>query len=205
MVKPGSFIVFEGIDGSGKSTQVTRLVEALRAAGHEAEATFEPTRGPFGRKIREKARAGEPIPPETELSWFEEDRKSHVEEMIQPALGAGKVVVCDRYYLSTVAYQGARGLPWREILERSESLFPAPDLVLLLEIDPARSQGRLADRGGPAEPDFENRDFQERVAEIFKELHFPYLERIDGEADADDVERSVRAAVAHRLGLLEEE
>ncbi len=205
MVKRGSFIVFEGIDGSGKSTQVERLVAALCKAGHDARATFEPTQGPFGKKIREKARTGEPIAPETELSWFEEDRKSHVADEIQPALEAGQVLVCDRYYLSTVAYQGARGLDYHEILKRSEALFPPPDLVLLLEIDPERSKQRLEDRAGPAEPDFENLEFQERVAAIFAELDRPYLERIDGEANADEVQRSIQAAVARRLGLLESE
>ncbi len=179
MVKRGSFIVFEGIDGCGKSTQVDLLVDAISAAGHEALATFEPTNGTFGQQIRHKAHAGEDIDPEIELNWFEQDRHEHVENVLEPALKEGCVVVCDRYYLSTVAYQGARGLDWKELLESNLAAFPAPDLVLLIEMDTDQSQSRLSQRAGPAEPTFENRSFQERVDAIFKAVQLPCIERID--------------------------
>ena len=202
MVKRGSFIVFEGIDGCGKSTQVAMLVDAISAAGHETIATFEPTNGSYGQQIRHKARAGEEIDPEMELNWFEQDRHEHVESVLEPALKEGCAVVCDRYYLSTVAYQGARGLDWERILESNAAAFPTPDLVLLIEMPPDQSQQRLSQRSGPSEPTFENRSFQERVDAIFKQLSLPYIERIDGSGTPEQVHRRVCDAVRERLQLL---
>jgi dTMP kinase len=202
MVNRGSFIVFEGIDGCGKSTQVDLLVDAIAASGREALATFEPTNGTFGQQIRHKARAGEDIDPEMELNWFEQDRHEHVENMLNPALDDGCVVVCDRYYLSTVAYQGARGLDWHQILESNMAAFPTPDLVLLIEMDTDQSQSRLSQRSGPAEPTFENRNFQERVDAIFKGLTLPCIERIDGSGTPEEVHERICTAVRERLQLL---
>lgn len=193
-MNPGSFLVVEGIDGAGKSTQVERLVAALRGAGHDVLATREPTDGPIGQRIREKARSGEKIEPAQELAWFMEDREAHVRDELAPALAAGRTVVCDRYFLSTVAYQGARGLDWRAILEESESRFPVPDLALIVEIDPAAGLERVRSRGGVSEPDFENLAFLERVAAIFAELKRPWIVRVDGEGDPDVVAARVRAA-----------
>ncbi len=198
----GSFIVFEGIDGSGKSTQVARLVDALREAGQDVLETREPTDGPAGRRIREMLKGEQRVAPEQELAWFFEDRAEHVRDVIEPALEAGKVVVCDRYYLSTVAYQGAGGLDWRAILADSEARFPAPDLVLLLEVTPEGGLTRTETRTGHAEPIFENIAFLERVAAVFGQIERPWIVRLPGEADADAVSASVRAVVAERLGLL---
>lgn len=194
-MKSGSFLVVEGIDGAGKSTQVERLVAELRAEGHDVLATREPTDGPVGRRIRERARSGEKIEPAQELAWFMEDREAHVEGEIAPALAAGRTVVCDRYFLSTVAYQGARGLDWRAILTESETRFPIPDLALILEIDPAAGLARARSRGVAADPDFENQAFLERVAAIFAELERPWIVRVDAGADPDTVTEHVRAAV----------
>ena len=171
-MKRGSFLVLEGIDGSGKSTQLQRLAAALEAAGHAVLATREPSDGAIGRRIREMARSGETLPPEQELEWFMEDRAEHVREVIQPALAAGRTVLCDRYYLSTVAYQGARGLDWEAILAESEARFPRPDLALILEIDAASGLARTRLRGGAADPAFENLEFLERVAAIFAAIDF---------------------------------
>jgi len=202
MVKRGSFIVFEGIDGCGKSTHLTLLADALRSAGHEVCATCEPTHGPFGAKIRACARSGRSVEPSVELTWFVEDRREHVEQVIAPALARGAVVVCDRYYLSTVAYQGARGLCAERILADSEQRFPPPDLVLLLTLDLDLAQQRLATRGGPGEPGFEARAFQERVEEIFRSLALPYLQRIDAAGSVEQVQQRIQAAVRDRLALL---
>lgn len=202
MVKRGSFIVFEGIDGCGKSTQVSSLVDAISAAGHETLATFEPTNGTYGQQIRHNARAGKHIDPEIELSWFEQDRHEHLENVVEPALKEGCVVVCDRYYLSTVAYQGARDLDWEQILESNAAAFLAPDLVLLIEMDLDQSQERLSQRSGPAEPTFENRSFQGRVDAIFKSLSLPYIERIDGSGTPEEVHQRVCDIVRTRLQLL---
>jgi len=200
-VNPGSLIVLEGLDGSGKSTQVQALAAGLRAAGHELVVTREPTGGAAGRRIRAAAAAGDPLPPERELAWFVEDRREHVRGVIRPALEAGRIVVSDRYFLSTVAYQGARGLDWRELLAQSEAEFPAPDLAVVLEIAPGEGLARVADRGHRAEPLFEDREFLARVAEIFAALDRPYLARVDAGATPEQVGGRIRALVRERLGL----
>jgi dTMP kinase len=200
-VKPGSLIVLEGLDGSGKTTQVAALAGALRAAGREVVETREPTDGPIGRRIREMAAGGESVAPEQELAWFMQDRREHVAQVIRPALAAGRVVVSDRYFLSTVAYQGARGLDWRAILADAEREFPLPDLALILEIEPAAGLSRARARGGRHEPAFETEAYLARVAAIFAAVERPWVERIDAREDAERVERAVREAVRRRLGL----
>ena len=198
----GRLLVFEGLDGCGKSTQIERLARALREAGGDVLLTYEPTDGPWGRRLREMARAGEPVAAEEELRWFVEDRREHVAQVLAPALEAGRIVLSDRYYLSTVAYQGARGLDWQGILEASEAEFPTPDLVLLLEIEPEAGLARVRARGEGVDGVFERRDFLERVAEIFRALERPYIERIPAEGSPEEVHAAVRARVVARLGLL---
>jgi len=172
-VNEGKLIVLEGIDGCGKSTQRDRLVDALRAAGREVVATAEPTNGAWGRRIRAAAKRGDAVAPEDELAWFTRDRREHVEAVVRPALAAGKVVVSDRYFLSTVAYQGARGCdPWR-ILAESEAEFPIPDLVLLLVLPPVIGLGRVDARAGTAEPRFEDEAFLTEVNAIFAKIDRP--------------------------------
>ena len=135
-MKRGRLVAFEGLDGSGKSTQLERQAARLRAAGHDVVATREPTPGPNGRRIRELAAAGERAPAPDELALFVADRREHVAEVIAPALARGALVLTDRYFLSTVAYQGARGLDPERLLRESEAEFPLPDLALLFDLDP---------------------------------------------------------------------
>ena len=197
----GRLVVFEGVDGSGKSTQLGRAAERLRAAGHDPLVTREPTDGPWGRRIREMARSGQPVAAEEELRWFVEDRREHAEQELRPALAAGRLVLCDRYFLSTAAYRGARGLDWRAILEESEAEFPVPDLVLVFELSPEQGLERVRARGGPLETVFEHADRQSRVAEIFAAMERPYLERIPAGGPPDEVEAATAAALERRLGL----
>lgn len=198
----GRLLALEGLDGCGKSTQVEPLAEALRRAGHDVLTTREPTDGPHGRRIREMARSGESVAPEEELRWFVEDRREHVAQVLEPALAAGRVVLTDRYYLSSVAYQGARGLDWGAILADSEREFPAPDLALLFEIDPAAGLARVRARGGAIDRGFERPEFLAQVAEIFRALEPPYVERIDAAASVEVVSEAVRERVRQRLALL---
>lgn len=198
----GRFIVFEGLDGCGKTLQSGRLADALRAAGRDAVLTREPSDGPVGRRIRETARSGEPVSAEEELAWFVEDRRQHVAEVIEPSLEAGRVVVCDRYFLSTVAYQGSRGMDPERLLADMEADFPLPDLVLLLEVAPDAGLERVAGRAQELDTLFEDRERLSRVAAIFHSLDRPYLERIDGSAPPDTVHGAVVAAVRRRLSLL---
>jgi dTMP kinase len=201
-VNRGQLLVFEGLDGCGKTTQVEALAAALRAAERDVLVTREPSEGPFGQRIRAMARSGEAVPPQEELRWFVEDRRAHVAEIVGPGLEAGCLVVCDRYYLSTVAYQGARGLDPAEILEQSEAEFPIPDLLLLLEIEPELGLRRVRARGGSLETVFEQPQRLERVAAIFAAIDRPYVERIDARPPPDAVHRAVAACVRRRLALL---
>jgi dTMP kinase len=201
-VNRGRLIAFEGIDGCGKTTQITRLAESLRKAGHDPVVTAEPTGGEFGRRIRAMARGSAPaVAPEEEMRWFVEDRREHVAGVIAPALAAGHAVLTDRYFLSTVAYQGARGLDPMRILAQSEAEFPIPDLVLLLELDVETALARVRARGARVEGAFEARDRLERVARIFASIERPYLARIDAGGNPEAVEIAIADRVRERLNL----
>jgi dTMP kinase len=200
-VNGGQLIALEGLDGCGKSTQLERLAARLRAAGCDVVTTREPTGFPSGQRIREMARSGVPLAAEEELRWFVEDRRVHVAEVIAPALSAGQVVLTDRYYLSTVAYQGARGLDYEQILADSESEFPIPDLVVLLEIDPQIGLDRVHARGAELEGVFEQHEFLTRVASVFNALDCSYIERVPGAGELDSIEAIIADRVRERLGL----
>jgi len=200
-VNPGQLIAFEGLDGCGKTTQVERLAARLRLAGSDPLLTREPSDGPWGRRIRAMARGGELLAVEEELHWFVEDRREHVATLVAPALAEGRLVVTDRYFLSTVAYQGARGLEWRQLLARSEAEFPLPDLVVLLDIGPELALERVRTRAPGLETLFERRERLARVAEIFRAIERPYLERLDAAAAPERVAEAVAACVRRRLEL----
>lgn len=195
-MKRGTLVALEGLDGSGKTTQLPALVAALRAAGRDVVPTREPTGGPHGRRIREMARSGHLVAPDVELRWFCEDRREHVAQVIAPALAAGRTVVTDRYYLSTVAYQGARGLDWRGVLAESEREFPIPDLALIFEVPPGVGLARVRARGAPAEPAFERAEYLVRVAAIFAAIERDYVVRIDATGAAEAVAAAALASLA---------
>ena len=194
-MKKGALIVFEGLDGCGKSTQLKRAAAAMRERGYDIIETREPTDGSFGRKIRAMAQSDERVPPETELEWFFEDRREHMQAVVRPGIENGKIVFSDRSYFSTVAYQGARGLDANEILRASEAEFVRPDLVLLFEIDPAIGLARVAARGGVSEPAFENQAFLEKVAAIFGSLELESISRIDADRSEDEIAKDVAARI----------
>ena len=173
----GVFIVFEGLDGAGKTTQVKLLCDRLQQAGYEVVSLKEPTDGAWGQKIRQMARAGRhDVAPETELTWFLEDRRQDVQQNIRPALARGQIVVLDRYYFSTMAYQGARGFDPADIQQCNEAFAPPPDLLFLLEIPPERGLARLQQARSPDH--FEQLDYLQRVAHLFARMDFAYLRRI---------------------------
>ncbi len=200
-MKPGTLLVLEGVDGCGKSTQAARLAEGLRAEGREVVLTSEPyAGGTWGPRIRQMAQSGVRLAPSEELSWFVEQRREHVREVLAPAMSAGRTVVSDRYYLSTVAYQGARGLDPQAILRESEAEFPLPDLALVLELPVEQALARLDLRAGPSEPVFEKRELLEKVAAIFASLERPYVARVDATGAPDAVFGRIAECVRERLG-----
>jgi dTMP kinase len=194
-VKRGTLIVFEGLDGCGKSTQLRLAVEALSARHIDPVVTREPTDGPWGRRIREMAKSDQGVTAETELEWFFEDRREHMRDVVQPALAAGRLVLSDRSYISTVAYQGARGLDAAKILAESETEFARPNLILLFEISAKEGLARVHARGGDREPIFENLAFLERVAAIFEELDVNGMKRIDASRREEVIAEDVLSAI----------
>jgi dTMP kinase len=188
------FLVIEGIDGTGKSTQAQRLAEWLREQGREVVTSREPTDGPWGRKLRESAATGR-LSPEDELEYFLRDRRQHVEEVIAPALAAGNVVILDRYYFSTMAYQGARGFDPAEIRRRNEEFAPVPDLLLVLDLEVDAALERIGARGDTAN-EFEKRDSLQRCREVFLSLAGePFVRVISTDGTPDEVGAAIREAV----------
>lgn len=167
----GLFFVFEGIDGSGKSTVVKRLAGELRNRGFDVLETCEPTGSEWGRKIRRIAAEGRAgISPSKEAWYFIKDRRLHVEEEIKPALESGKIVLCDRYYFSAIAYQGALGLSKREIcrINEEEHHFPVPDRVFFLDVPLEAALARITgNRPEGANAGYEKKEFLEKVKAIF--------------------------------------
>jgi dTMP kinase len=190
----GLFIVIEGIDGTGKSTQVRRLGEWFEAQGREVVLSREPTDGPWGKKARESGGSGR-LSPEEELQLFLNDRRQHVEELIKPALAAGKVVILDRYYFSTMAYQGIRGFDPTEIRRKNEEFAPVPDLLLILDLDVDAALGRIGARGDTAN-EFEKRENLQRCREIFLSLSIePFARLIPATETLDDVSQRIRESM----------
>lgn len=157
----GLFIVFEGIDGSGTTTQARLLAEWLRSCGREVVLTAEPTRRPVGAFIRQILQGAFPEADETTMGFlFAADRADHLQNTIIPALYAGHIVISDRHYLSSVAYQSLRAdMAWVESINAG---FYRPDLTLFLDIAPAVGLARKQRQGAAAER-YEKAALLERV------------------------------------------
>lgn len=193
MNQPGLLIVIEGIDGAGKSTLARSLAAWLRERGRTVVIDREPTDGPHGRALRESAKTGR-LSAEAELELFMKDRREHVAQLIAPATARGEVVILDRYYFSNAAYQGARGLDPAAIVAANEAFAPRPDLVLLLDIDPAGGHTRIGARGSALD-DFEGAAYLADVRRIFLSFDRPFFRRIDAARPADEVLRDSIAAL----------
>jgi dTMP kinase len=189
------FVTFEGIDGSGKSTQADLLAEALRSDGHDVVTTREPGGTPLGEQIRGLLLNGQEMSPWAEAALFAAARAELVELVIAPALESGKAVICDRYVDSSLAYQGiARGLGLDEVLQLNEhatgGLFP--DRTFLVLVDPqtaaarARSSDRIEREGG---------EFHRKVDRAYRELATMFPDRItavDGDQPPEEIAEEIR-------------
>ncbi|GAA3711013.1 hypothetical protein GCM10022377_25640 [Zhihengliuella alba] len=174
---PGLFVVFEGGDGAGKSTQAARLAEALDAAGETVLRTREPGGTEIGEELRSLVldHGHGTVDPRTEALIFAAARAAHVEQVILPALAAGHVVVCDRYIDSSVAYQGVgRGLGVEDVLNvnRWATQGLIPHLTVLLDVDAAAGRRRrtVRDAGGADRLEAESDDFHTRNRRAFLDL-----------------------------------
>lgn len=145
----------------------------------------------MGQRIREMARSGKRVAPEEELAWFIEDRREHVRDFIEPELANGTIVLCDRYWLSTVAYQSARGFDAQQLMRESEAEFPVPDMALIFEISADEGIARVNARGGVGEPVFEELEYQKKVEKNFAAIDRPWIERVDARPSVDVIHADV--------------
>ncbi|MBC7146410.1 MAG: dTMP kinase [Thioclava marina] len=201
------FISFEGIDGSGKSTQARMLAEALRDEGHEVVLTREPGGSPGAEEIRRLVLEGDPDrwSAETEILLFTAARRDHLERVIEPSLAAGKVVICDRFADSTRMYQGLSRGDLRAVVDQLHTLMIGrePDLTVLIDIDPSVGLSRAKGRQGTEER-FE--DFgvglQEKMRAGFLSLAKEFAGRfrvIDGAREPDAIAADVLGVVQLEL------
>jgi len=184
----GFLIALEGVDGAGKTTQARSLAANLARVGSRVLLTREPTYGAAGQRLREYLGGGNRhLTPAEELALFQADRREHVEKAIRPALERGWVVITDRYYYSSAAYQGALGLDPEKILAASEAFAPRPDLVVILRVplDLARAR-RLELRGEGAQVS-ETPDYLERVAGLYDTFEGPHLKRLEASGATPEV------------------
>jgi len=200
---PGLLIAFEGVDGTGKSTQARLLAEALQAAGRQVVLTREPTNGPYGQKIRQLFISRSAVSKAEELELFLADRREHVAQVIAPALAQGHIVITDRYYLSTVAYQGAAGCDPLEIIAQNQDFAPCPDLVILLLLPVAQGLERIRVMRREALNAFEQEAGLEQVAKIFDNISGEAIRRIDGSRTPAEVHQEIMRQVMTVLTLAE--
>ena len=207
MTASGRFITFEGIDGSGKSTQARRLAEALRAEGHEVVLTREPGGSPGAEEIRRLVLEGDPDrwSAETEILLFTAARRDHLERTIAPALAAGQVVICDRFADSTRMYQGLSRGDLRALVDQLHVLMIGrePDLTLLIDMDPETGLARARGRQGHEErfEDF-GPELQRRMRAGFLALAEEFADRIrtiDGARPEEEVAAEVLTRVREAL------
>ena len=196
MKKKGVFICIEGIDASGKTTQAHLLVEELQRRDFEAEYTTEPSRGKIGEFIRTYVlQRGKRVPSAVEALFFAVDRVDHVERRINPALRRGKIVVCDRYVYSSLAYQGAAGLDLKWIKEINRLAVPA-DLAIYIDVPPEIVVKRIKRKKSV----MERLRIQEKVREVYMQfVKEGRLTLIDGDRPAEEVAKDILAVVLNFL------
>lgn len=199
----GLFIVFEGGDGVGKSTQARHLAGWLAERGHEVVRTFEPGDTPAGREIRRLVldHASGELDPRAESLLYAADKAQHLAEVVRPALARGAVVVCDRYIDTMLAYQGAgRALDLGEVarIARWATAELRPDLTVLLDLDPRHAVGTKADKD---KLESAGESFHDRARQHFLDLA---AERPDDYLvlPARDAETAIARAIADRVAAL---
>jgi len=205
--KKGFFITFEGIDGSGKSTQIRKLAKFLEDNGFDIIITREPGGSVGGEEIRNLLLQGEVDrwSAETEILLFTAARRDHLERIILPALQGGKIVICDRFTDSTRMYQGMRGPKLRDLVDKltKEVINCDPDLTIIIDIDPEISLERAKSRN-TAEERFEDFgvDLQKKMRRGFLDLSREFssrMEVVNGQQSVDELAKEIASLVRARL------
>lgn len=199
-------IAFEGIDGAGKSSQIARLAPWIEKHYGPVVTTAEPTNGPYGSQIRQ---AKTRLLPALERNLFLLDRKEHAENFIRPNIKSGKFVITDRYFYSSVAYQGSRRDAFgfepasedfirlqEEIFAENCNIAPIPDILVFIDIAPEAALRRI-DTGRSARDPFETLQTLTTVAGVFRRIvpHHPHHVIVDGSACADVIAREITAKI----------
>lgn len=187
----GLFIVVDGIDGAGKTTQIALLRHALERAGESVVVSKEPTTGRWGSRLRASALTGR-LSADEELDHFIRDREEHCSELIRPAIASGAIVLVDRYYHSTLAYQGPRMGDWRAIEQPVRAGVIEPDAVLILDLQPRIALERIVERDGAGNA-FEREEDLILTRAVFRELAAgnASIALIDADQDRERVMREI--------------
>lgn len=196
----GKFIVLEGIDGAGTTTQLDRIVAWIRSLGHPAVSTQEPSRGPIGLLLREALLGRHTMPDGTRMEGrtmallFAADRHDHLQREVEPQLAAGTTVISDRYLMSSLAYQAEEAdRDWVAQLARG---VPRPDLTILLDLPIETAAKRREAAGRPVER-YDADSYLAKVARNYRELadHDPGALVLDGSRSKDEVTEAIRLAI----------
>lgn len=173
----GKLIVIEGIDGSGKSTCAKNLTDRLNSMNIKTVYTFEPTNLYYGAKLRD-GMMKENLDAEEELYLFIEDRKEHIKYMIKPAIEDGYSIVLDRYFYSSIAYQGAKGIDTCNIMNMHKDFIIKPDIVFIFHLPIDIALNRIISKRGAVDR-FENENYLKKVDKIFYSFNESFIYHID--------------------------
>ncbi len=193
---PGKFVVIEGLDGSGKSTQVELLVNFLKEKGKEVVLTKEPTMdSEAGRKVRQFLKGEIKIEPLELQKLYVQDRKEHLENKVIPSLKDGKFLISSRYAFSTFAYGASDGLDINELIKMNEH-FLLPDLTIVIDTLPENCINRIEARNESKEF-FEKKEKLEKVNEIYKKIPnmFENIVMVNGERPMEEVFQDVKKLI----------
>ena len=196
ILNKGVLIAIEGIDGSGKTTMVNRLKEHFTRLHYKVSTFKEPSEGKFGQKIKKLSVEGrENTTPIAEMELFLLDRQENSEKNVKPALGKHELVIMDRYYYSSIAYQGSRGLDLRVIQRENEKIAIRPDIVIILDCAVSIGLTRIEFVRGDIPNHFEKEEHLEKARKIFNQMQAPYIQIIDASPSEDKVFEHVKHIV----------
>ena len=183
------FIVFEGIDGSGKSTQCSLLYNFIRSTNTPVKLLAEPTSGEYGQKIRKMLQGNTPATVEEQIRLFMEDRQQDFDLNIKPCMDSGITMVMDRYFYSNAAYQGSAVITPSDIIRQNiDKGFPAPDRVYYIDIEPAEAMKRITARNGSGKTElFEKKNFLEGVRKNFLSMTDNCIMKVDGSMNQEKI------------------